>query len=66
MSNATLVVTATLTNGGITQDVELQQAQRAINLAVAQVRVNGTRTTSGTVTEGAVSATYTYTPVASH
>jgi hypothetical protein len=64
MSNATLAITATVTNGGTTKDIELEQCHRVINMAVAQARGTGKSTTSGTATEGNASATWTYTPVA--
>jgi hypothetical protein len=67
MSNATLVITATLTNGGTTKDIELEQLKRASDLALQQVRSAGGGVTSGTATAefGSVSATFAYTPVAS-
>jgi hypothetical protein len=67
MSNATLVITATVTNGGGSKDVELQQCKRACELALMDSRGNGTGRTSGTVGDNSsgASATWTYTPVAS-
>lgn len=69
MSNATLVITATVTNGSMSKDVELQQCKRAAELALADARGNGTAgKTSGTVGDlnSPASATWTYTPVAGH
>ncbi len=67
MSNATLSITATLTGGGTTRDIEVQQLKRAADLALEDARSSGGGRTSGsTITEGSVSATWTYTAVASH
>jgi hypothetical protein len=70
MSSATLTVTVTLTNGGTTRAVELQQLQRGADLAAEQVRRLGGATTTGAVySDGGpsspISATFTYVPVAS-
>ena len=67
MANATLVITATLTNGERTRDIELEQLKRASDLALQQVRSAGGSVTNGTATAefGSVSATFAYTPVAS-
>ena len=67
MANATLVITATLVNGGLTRDSELEQLVRATLLAAAQSRAAGGAVTSGTATAefASVSASYTYSPVAS-
>ena len=68
MANATLVITATVTNGSMSKDIELQQCKRACELALADARANGgAGKTSGTVNEpfGNTSATWTYTAVAS-
>jgi hypothetical protein len=66
LANATLTVTATLTNGGLNRLAELQQLKRACDLAIQSVHSAGGKTTSGTATAefGSVSATFTYSPVA--
>ena len=65
MSNATLAITATVTGGGMTKDIELQQAKRVIDQAVDQARRSGASVTSGTATEGNATATWSYSAVAS-
>lgn len=65
MSNATLSITATVTGDGGTKDIELEQCKRVADMALAAARGTGTGTTSGTVTEGNASATWSYTAVAS-
>lgn len=74
MSNATLSLTVTLTNGGPTRAAELSMLQRGLLLAGQVVTGLGGTSTSGTVyADGGgassdpsqVSVSYTYTPVAS-
>lgn len=71
MSNATLTVTVTLSNGGVTRSAELSELQRCLQLLGSVVTGLGGKSTSGTVygdggaLNSQVSATYTYTPVAS-
>jgi hypothetical protein len=68
MSNATLTITATLTNGAATRAIELAQLQHATQLALQQVRAGGGQSTSGSPTTGeygsVLSASFTYSPVA--
>lgn len=66
MSNASLSITATITGGSMTKDIELQQAKRVCELALQAARSAGGATTSGTVTEPGTtaSATWSYTAVA--
>jgi hypothetical protein len=65
MANATLTLTATLTGGGTTKAIELQQCKRACELALQDARsAGGTKTSGTTVTEGNASATWSYTAVA--
>ena len=64
MANATLVITATITNGGGTFDAELEQCKRVSDLALQIARRSGSTVTSGTVTDGGASASYVYTAVA--
>jgi hypothetical protein len=67
MANATLVITATLTNGGTTKNIEMEMLRRASELALQQAGSACGTVTSGTATAefGSVSATFAYTPVAS-
>jgi hypothetical protein len=67
MSNATLTITATVTNGGQTRASELQMLHEAVNIAMQKIRVAGGSQTSISANSGfnAASASATYSPVAS-
>jgi hypothetical protein len=70
MANATLQITATVTNGSMTRAIELQLLEQAARFATADVRGGGGKKISGTPYLGeyaasGVSVTYTYSPVAS-
>jgi hypothetical protein len=66
MSSATLSISASVTGGGMTRDIELQLCKRVTELALQDARsAGGTKTSGTTITEGNASATWSYTPVAS-
>jgi hypothetical protein len=68
MANATLTITATLVNGGRSRNTELELLNRATTMALQQVTAAGGTATSGTATaesSSGVSATFSYSPVAS-
>ena len=67
MSNATLTITATVTNGGQTHASELQMLHQAVDTAMQKIRSIGGAQTSISVNTGgnAASATAVYSPVAS-
>lgn len=64
MSNATLSITATVTGGAGSKDTELQQCHRVAELALSKARITGSGASSGTVTEGNATATWSYGAVA--
>lgn len=66
MANATLVITATLTNGALTRDIELQLCKRVADLALENARSAGGTAASGSVTEPGTtaSAAWSYSAVA--